>query len=136
MQALNIHTADEFSLKGPVGQVYAMAVASDMLFTGAQVISLISVHLCLNHSFVCIILFCGQKPVTQFVGLLQNGVIIAWKGSCEANSFQVAASLEGHTGAVLCLTVGEKMLFSGSVDQTIRVSSSPMSGVFLIKYVM
>ncbi|XWS44439.1 hypothetical protein CRYUN_Cryun15aG0044600 [Craigia yunnanensis] len=83
--ALNIHTADEFSLKGPFGQVYAMVAASDMLFAGAQ-----------------------------------NGVIIAWKGGCEANSFQVGASLEGHTDAVLCLTVGEKMLFSGSVDQAIR----------------
>ncbi|XVF16791.1 hypothetical protein REPUB_Repub10bG0062700 [Reevesia pubescens] len=85
VKALNILTADEFSLKGPVGQVYAMVVASDMLFAGAQ-----------------------------------NGAIIAWRGS-EANSFQAAASLDGHTGAVLCLTVGDKKLFSGSVDQTIRV---------------
>ncbi|XWS32992.1 hypothetical protein CRYUN_Cryun22dG0038900 [Craigia yunnanensis] len=101
VKALNIHTTDEFILKGPVGQVYAMVVASDMLFAGAQ-----------------------------------DGVIIVWRGSCEANPFQAAASLEGHTGAVLCLTVGEKMLFSGSVDQTIRVSSSAKSGVFLMKYVM
>ncbi|MBA0724826.1 hypothetical protein Golax_021485 [Gossypium laxum] len=32
----------------------------------------------------------------------------------------LAASLEGHNGAVSCLAVGDKMLFSGSLDKTIR----------------
>ncbi|XVE83641.1 hypothetical protein DITRI_Ditri16bG0103000 [Diplodiscus trichospermus] len=86
VKALNIQAENEFSLKGPVGHVYALVVSSNMLFAGVQ-----------------------------------NGVIIAWRGSCDANPFQAAASLEGHTGAVLSLTIGDKMLFSGSVDQTIRV---------------
>ncbi|PPR99953.1 hypothetical protein GOBAR_AA20711 [Gossypium barbadense] len=51
----------------------------------------------------------------------QNGGIIAWRASCETDSFQLAASLEGHNGAVSCLAVGDKMLFSGSLDKTIRV---------------
>lgn len=52
----------------------------------------------------------------------QNGVILAWKGSTESkNPFQLATSLEGHTGAVTCLAVGAKWLYSGSADSTIRV---------------
>lgn len=86
IKAWNIQTADELSLKGPVGGVYSMVVANDMLFAGAQ-----------------------------------NGVIFAWKGSSEANSFQPVASMEAHSGAVLCLTVGGKKLYSGSADHTIRV---------------
>ncbi|TYJ15168.1 hypothetical protein E1A91_A10G166700v1 [Gossypium mustelinum] len=86
VKALNIHSDLELNLKGPVGQVYAMIVAGDMLFAGAQ-----------------------------------NGGIIAWRASCDTDSFQLAASLEGHNGAVSCLAVGDKMLFSGSLDKTIRV---------------
>ncbi|GAV56666.1 WD40 domain-containing protein, partial [Cephalotus follicularis] len=51
----------------------------------------------------------------------QDGVILAWKGGSEANPFQLAASMNGHTGAVICLTVGSKLLYSGSMDRTIRV---------------
>lgn len=47
---------------------------------------------------------------------------MAWKGSTESkNPFQLATSLEGHTGAVTCLAVGAKWLYSGSADSTIRV---------------
>ncbi|KAH1047358.1 hypothetical protein J1N35_038142 [Gossypium stocksii] len=53
VKALNIHSDLELNLKGPVGQVYAMIVAGDMLFAGAQ-----------------------------------NGGIIAWRASCETDSFQ------------------------------------------------
>ncbi|MBA0789286.1 hypothetical protein Gotri_025367, partial [Gossypium trilobum] len=65
-----------------------------------------------------------DNVVTQFLCLLYNGGIIAWRASCETDSFQLAASLEGHNGAVSCLAVGDKMLFSGSLDKTIRVCSS------------
>ncbi|MBA0570317.1 hypothetical protein Golob_003993, partial [Gossypium lobatum] len=68
--ALNIHSALELNLKGPVGQVSAMIVAGDMLIATAQ--------------------NCG---------------IIAWRASCETDSFQLAASMEGHNGAVSCLAV-------------------------------
>ncbi|CAK7347988.1 unnamed protein product [Dovyalis caffra] len=87
VKAWNIQTAADFSLNEPVGQVYAMAAARNMLCAGAQ-----------------------------------NGVILVWKGSTEkANPFQLATSLEGHTGAVNCLAVGAKWLYSGSADSTIRV---------------
>ncbi|KAG8661513.1 zinc finger CCCH domain-containing protein 48 isoform X2 [Manihot esculenta] len=52
----------------------------------------------------------------------QDGVILAWKGSNEnPNLFEPATSLKGHTGAVICLTVGKKRLYSGSTDNSIRV---------------
>lgn len=36
-QAWNIESSTEHSLNGPVGQVYSMVVAKEMLFAGAQV---------------------------------------------------------------------------------------------------
>ncbi|KAJ1392573.1 Zinc finger, CCCH-type [Sesbania bispinosa] len=52
----------------------------------------------------------------------EDGVISAWRGSSSSKSpFEPVASLSGHTNAVACLAVGGKMLFSGSMDQSIRV---------------
>ncbi|KDP27447.1 hypothetical protein JCGZ_19808 [Jatropha curcas] len=88
VKAWNLETGAEFSLDEPVGQVFAMDVAVDMLFAGAQ-----------------------------------DGSILAWKGSTEnpMAPFQLAKSLKGHTGTVTCVTVGDKRLYSGSMDNTIRV---------------
>ncbi|CAL9006426.1 unnamed protein product [Prunus brigantina] len=48
--------------------------------------------------------------------------ICVWKGSTETNPpFYPAATLKGHTGAVVCLNVGRNRLYSGSVDHTIKV---------------
>ncbi|KAF2320876.1 hypothetical protein GH714_031506 [Hevea brasiliensis] len=50
-----------------------------------------------------------------------DGSILAWKGSTEnPNPFEHATSLKGHTGAVICLTIGRDWLYSGSMDSTIR----------------
>ncbi|XP_058759771.1 zinc finger CCCH domain-containing protein 48-like [Vicia villosa] len=54
----------------------------------------------------------------------EDGVISAWKGSSKPNSpFELVASLCGHTKSVVCLTAGahNKMLYSGSKDQSIKV---------------
>ncbi|XP_057429597.1 zinc finger CCCH domain-containing protein 48-like [Lotus japonicus] len=52
----------------------------------------------------------------------EDGVISAWRGSSDANSpFELVASLSGHTKAVSCLTVGVNRLYSGSMDQSIKV---------------
>ncbi|KAL5158452.1 Zinc finger CCCH domain-containing protein 48 [Glycine soja] len=57
---------------------------------------------------------------TLFAGA-EDGVIFAWRGSSKANSpFELVASLTGHTKAVVCLAVGCKMLYSGSMDQSIK----------------
>ncbi|CAL0335227.1 unnamed protein product [Lupinus luteus] len=58
---------------------------------------------------------------TLFAGA-QDGVIYAWRGSYDTNSpFKLVASLSGHTKAITCLTVGRMMLFSGSMDHSIKV---------------
>ncbi|KAL5056027.1 hypothetical protein RYX36_036709, partial [Vicia faba] len=53
----------------------------------------------------------------------EDGVISAWRGSSKSNSpFELVASLCGHTKSVVCLAVGcNKMLYSGSKDQSIKV---------------
>ncbi|XP_057951945.1 zinc finger CCCH domain-containing protein 63-like [Malania oleifera] len=51
----------------------------------------------------------------------EDGTILAWKSGLEANSFDLAASLKGHSRAVVSLVVGDKRLYSGSIDHTIRV---------------
>ncbi|EEF50425.1 zinc finger CCCH domain-containing protein 48 [Ricinus communis] len=59
---------------------------------------------------------------TLFAGA-QDGSILVWRGSTESPMpFQLATSLNAHTGAVICLIVGngEKRLYSGSTDGTIR----------------
>lgn len=54
--------------------------------------------------------------------LLQDGAILAWKFNVATNSFDPAASLKGHNSAVVTLVVGANRLYSGSMDNSIRVS--------------
>ncbi|XP_020969935.1 zinc finger CCCH domain-containing protein 48 isoform X1 [Arachis ipaensis] len=52
----------------------------------------------------------------------EDGVISAWRGGSESISpFKLVASLNGHTSDVVCLAVGGKMLYSGSMDHSIKV---------------
>lgn len=46
-----------------------------------------------------------------------------WKSNTEGNNFEPTAVLTGHRQAVVSLIVGVR-LYSGSVDKTIRVSTS------------
>ena len=70
-----------------------------------------------------------SKVISYFLFLLlQNGTIHAWKANKETNAFEPATTLEGHNGAVVSLTVGDGRLYSGSMDNTIRV------GLILLSY--
>ncbi|KAM0041386.1 putative transcription factor WD40-like family [Helianthus debilis subsp. tardiflorus] len=53
--------------------------------------------------------------------LHQDGSILAWKYNAASNCFEPAASLQGHTSAVVTLVVGANRLYSGSMDKSIRV---------------
>ncbi|XP_010546509.1 PREDICTED: zinc finger CCCH domain-containing protein 62-like [Tarenaya hassleriana] len=86
VKALNVQTAKDFHLEGPLGQVHAMAVANDMLFAGTS-----------------------------------SGMISVWKGNTECDPFKYVTSLTGHDSAVVCIVAGRQYLYSGSVDQTIKV---------------
>ncbi|GLJ54865.1 hypothetical protein SUGI_1178220 [Cryptomeria japonica] len=52
---------------------------------------------------------------------VHDGNILAWKFSPISNSFEPAASLAGHTKPVVTLVSGAERLYSGSMDETIRV---------------
>ncbi|KAF8034119.1 hypothetical protein BT93_C0407 [Corymbia citriodora subsp. variegata] len=51
----------------------------------------------------------------------QDGAILVCKEGSEADPFQMAAPLRGHTQGVVSLTIGRDRLYSGSIDLTIRV---------------
>jgi hypothetical protein len=52
-----------------------------------------------------------------------------WKFNVAANCFEPAASLKGHTRGVVSLVVGANRLYSGSMDNTIRVSLHKLSSI-------
>lgn len=58
---------------------------------------------------------------------LQDGSILAWRYNAATNCFEPAASLMGHTLAVVTLYVGANRLYSGSMDKSIKVSTSDSS---------
>lgn len=51
----------------------------------------------------------------------QDGNILAWKFNISVSMFQPAASLWGHSAAVITLESAEGRLYSGSMDKTIKV---------------
>ncbi|KAL9674094.1 hypothetical protein QQ045_030364 [Rhodiola kirilowii] len=51
----------------------------------------------------------------------QDGTILAWRFNTATNCFEPAASLKGHSLAVVTLVVAANRLYSGSMDKTIRV---------------
>ena len=55
---------------------------------------------------------------------MQDGSILAWRYSAATNCFEPAASLTGHTLGVVTLYVGANRLYSGSMDKSIKVSTS------------
>jgi len=52
---------------------------------------------------------------------------LVWKFNVAANCFEPAASLKGHTRGVVSLVVGANRLYSGSMDNTVRVSLHKLS---------
>ncbi|KAG7612372.1 WD40-repeat-containing domain superfamily [Arabidopsis suecica] len=52
-----------------------------------------------------------------------SGSILVWKATTDSESdpFKYLTSLEGHSGEVTCFAVGGQMLYSGSVDKTIKM---------------
>ncbi|KAH7557561.1 hypothetical protein JRO89_XS11G0181000 [Xanthoceras sorbifolium] len=90
VKAWNTQTNTDLSLTGPVGHVYALAVAYSTL-------------------------------LANILGLLVDGAILAWKFNAATNGFEPAASLKGHNFAVVSLVVGANRLYSGSMDNSIRV---------------
>lgn len=56
-----------------------------------------------------------------FVPWFQDGRILAWKSGSMGSSFEPATSLIGHQRAVVSLVSAAGRLYSGSMDNAIRV---------------
>lgn len=67
---------------------------------------------------------------------MQDGSILAWKYNEVTNNFDPAASLTGHSAAVVSLVVGANRLYSGSMDNTIRVYFRQFESCTFVMYVM
>lgn len=67
---------------------------------------------------------------------MQDGSILVWKFNVATNCFEPAASLKGHTLAVVSLIVGANRLYSGSMDNSIRVSWFYYEDDFATKYLV
>ncbi|GAB4858664.1 Zinc finger CCCH domain-containing protein 48 [Ancistrocladus abbreviatus] len=104
----NAQMGTDLSLTGPIGQVYALVVGDDFLFAGTQM-----------HTSLLIFILVMTKEHRLL--LLQDGTILAWKFNAATSCFEPAASLKGHTLAVVTLVVGANRLYSGSMDHSIRV---------------
>lgn len=63
------------------------------------------------------------KYVTSSLLSVQDGSILAWRYNAATNCFEPAASLTGHTLAVVTLYVGANRLYSGSMDKSIKVGT-------------
>ncbi|XP_022739935.1 zinc finger CCCH domain-containing protein 63-like [Durio zibethinus] len=126
VKALNIHTANEFNLKGPVGQVYAMVVASDMLFAGAQNGAIIvwrgsskassfqAAASLEGHTGAVLCLAVGEKKL--FSGSADQTIRV-W----DTDTLHCIKSLNGHADAVMSLLYCNGCLFSCSLDCTVKV---------------
>ncbi|KAK8627911.1 hypothetical protein V6N13_135508 [Hibiscus sabdariffa] len=87
--------------------------------------------LCYGCGYVYIIMFlvlgsaksfCDNNLLIEAIFFL-DGTILVWKFDTVTNSFEPAASLKGHTRAVVSLVVGANRLYSGSVDHSIKAWS-------------
>ena len=68
--------------------------------------------------------------------MLQKGTIYAWKPKKETNAFELATTLGGDNGAVVSLSVGGGRLYSGSMDNTIRVGLIKLFSLALYHFSM
>lgn len=62
-----------------------------------------------------------NMPATLYLKISQDARILAWKFSVAGNLFEPSASLSGHRLGVVSLAIGSMKLYSGSMDNTIKV---------------
>ncbi|RVW93964.1 Zinc finger CCCH domain-containing protein 48 [Vitis vinifera] len=124
--AWNIQTATEYSLDGPVGQVYALETTGiDMLFAGMQDGGILvwkynpetnSFQLITNlKGHTCDVLSLKVGRQSLYSGSKDN-TIRKW----DLDTLQCAQTLTGHSAAVMSLLCWENCLLSCSLDQTIK----------------
>ncbi|XP_031285391.1 zinc finger CCCH domain-containing protein 48-like [Pistacia vera] len=140
VKAWNIESSAEFSLNEPVGQVYCMVIANEMLFAGAQDGGILAwkgspgsenpFHLAgslRGHSHVVTCLTVGGKML--YSGSMDNTIRV-W----DVDTLQSVMTLDGHTDAPMSLLCWDQYLLSCSLDRTIKVWVAAEGGNLEVTY--
>ncbi|KAI3871988.1 hypothetical protein MKW92_024715 [Papaver armeniacum] len=139
VRAWNIQTNSEFSLSGPSGLVYALALGNGMLFAGTQDGRI------LVWKFVAAIN--GFEPAAALKGhsasvlTLVVGNNTLYSGSMDSTirlwaleTLQCIYTLTDHTSAVMSVLRWDQFLLSCSLDKTIKVWAKTESGKLEVTY--
>ncbi|GMP43177.1 hypothetical protein CsSME_00012642 [Camellia sinensis var. sinensis] len=139
VKAWNTQALTDFTLNGPVGQVYAMALGNDMLFAGTQDGTIVAwksnsqsncpelAALLKGHSHGVVSLVIGADRL--YSGSMDNTVRV-W----DLNTFKCTQTLIGHTGVVMSVLCWESCLLSCSLDGTIKVWVATDGGDLEVTY--
>ncbi|KAJ4792749.1 zinc finger WD40 repeat protein 1 [Rhynchospora pubera] len=122
----NTKTGIEMTLPGPVGQVYALVAANDMLFAGTQDSRILVWRF--NVATNCF------EPATSLVGhrlaviSLAVGGARLYSGSMDntikawdLSTLQCIQTISDHSNAVMSLLYWDQFLLSCSLDNTVKV---------------
>jgi WD40 repeat protein len=124
----NMQTAAEMNLTGPTGQVYALAVASELLFAATQDGRILAWRFsAATNCFEPAASLDGHKlaVVSLIVGGMRlysasmDKTIRVW----DLATLQCIQTLSDHTDVVMSVLCWDQFLLSCSLDQTIKVSS-------------
>ncbi|KAF5952943.1 hypothetical protein HYC85_010887 [Camellia sinensis] len=139
VKAWNTQTLTDFTLNGPVGQVYAMALGNDMLFAGTQDGTILAWKS--NSQSNCPELAASLKGHSHGVVSLVIGADRLYSGSMDTtirvwdlNTFKCTQTLIGHTGVVMSVLCWESCLLSCSLDGTIKVWVATDGGDLEVTY--
>ncbi|XP_077234953.1 transducin/WD40 repeat-like superfamily protein [Tasmannia lanceolata] len=135
----NTQTSTESSLSGPIGQVYALVVSSDMLFAGTQDGSILAwkfnaVGNCFEpaaslngHGLAVLTLVVGANRL--YSGSMDKTIKV-W----DLGTLQCIQSLTDHTSVVMSVLCWDQFLLSCSLDNTIKVWVATESGNLEVTY--
>ncbi|ESR56249.1 hypothetical protein CICLE_v10024419mg, partial [Citrus x clementina] len=111
VKAWNIESLAEFSLDGPVGEVYSMVVANEMLFAGAQDGNILVWKGSPNT----------QNPFQLATSLRGHTRPVTCLAVWELDTLEPVMTLNDHTNAPMSLLCWDQFLLSCSLDHTIKV---------------
>ncbi|CAI0404111.1 unnamed protein product [Linum tenue] len=139
VKAWNLQTNADLSLSGPVGQVYAMVVGSDLLFAGTQDSEILAWRYnaatsifepaasLKGHSLAVVSLVVGANRL--FSGSMDNSIKV-WN----LENLQCVQTLTGHTSVVMSVLCWDQFLLSSSLDKTIKVWAATERGDLEVTY--
>ncbi|KAF5747386.1 zinc finger CCCH domain-containing protein 48-like [Tripterygium wilfordii] len=140
VKSWNVQTSVEYSLNGPVGQVYAIAVGNDILFAGAQD-GVILAWKGSSESHPPFQLAASLEGHTSAVTCLTVGAMGLYSGSMDQtirawdlNTLTCTHKLNGHSDVVMSLLCWDQFLLSCSLDHKINVWYLTEEGILEVAY--